>query len=618
MKIFNKKIKKLVSAIILIVVLFNTILSTKYSNVNATEAEEIDINISKKISNIFTYNGEKIENQYISYTKEGVEHPIYKLYIGEESTENKNCKLESSNENSSILWKALQYGYPYASLEDMGVESNDEAYSVTQEAIYCLLNLREKSKYESGNSKNKLAIYNIINNVNSNQKEYSTSVQLEETGGFYKENIKGNIYYTQRFSLDVDDSISGYNVNISDVPEGTKILDIYNNETSNFNTQCFKIAIPHKNIKEDLNCKINVEDLLLNTFPLKYGNINDNDYCVTLNKSEELDNVKYEFNKKVNLSTITAKVIFENGKEKPNAKIELKMVDKLISEGNTDENGKISFNELNPGRYSIYEKDINGEIIGDMPLVLDVLYNEEVNVNVLNELSSGTNIIIENEKKKGIIEIHVSDEENPSITIANSELEIYDVEDNLIETLTTDENGFVMSSRLPIEKIYRVKQKTTLEDYLIDLDLHRIEFKENDEVITLEIKNSIKKNFIKITKVDKDNNDIRLEGVVFGIYDSNNQLIEEIVTNNNGEAISSNLPINRAYYVKEIKALDNYVLDDKTITVYLTENIETQKNRLDENSKDIKEMQIDRLSSLNNCLILENQKVYNFLPKFGC
>ena len=105
------------------------------------------------------------------------------------------------------------------------------------------------------------------------------------------------------------------------------------------------------------------------------------------------------------------------------------------------------------------------------------------------------------------------------------------------------------------------------EEYNMDISIKTVKFNDNNEKVVLKFENSMKTNFIKITKVDKDNNNIKLEGVVFGIYNEDNELIEEITTDSNGEAISSNLPINKTYNIREIKTLDNYVLDDKTITI---------------------------------------------------
>lgn len=413
---------------------------------------------------------------------------------------------------------------------------------------------------------------NKFNVVTATQTE--SDIVIKETGSFHKENINGTIYYVQRFSITSE--IGNYNISINNVPNDTKIFDMNNNEITSTQEDIFKIAIPEKNIKEDLNGVINV------------------------------NNVKYEFKKKANVSTITAKVIYKNGLPKTNTTIEVKIGEELIEAGVTNEKGIVEFKDLYPAMYSVYEKDAGGNIVGNHPIVLDLLFNEKITINVLNEISDGSNIVIENEKKKGTIEIQLINGDYPNEHLNNCEVEIYDTESNLVETLTTDENGIATSSRLPIDKIYKVKQKNTWQDYEIDIGMHEVKFEEDNQVITVQITNYIKKNFIKITKVDKDNNDIKLEGVIFGIYNANDELIEEIITDANGEAISTNLPINNPYYIKEIKTLDNYVLDNKTITVFLTEG-----------SRNTEEISINRLSSINNFLIIENQKIYNILPKFG-
>lgn len=432
--------------------------------------------------------------------------------------------------------------------------------------IVVILNTILSSKYNAVR-----ATQEAENNVSSEE------IEIKEMGTFHKENINSVIYYVQRFSISSEKEGDNYNISINNFPVDTKILDENNNEISNLETKNFKIAIPHSNIKEDINCIIKV------------------------------NNTEYEFKKNTNISIITTKVVYKNGIPKTNTKIELKSGENLIASALTDSNGIIDFKGLYPGRYSIYEKDVNGNIVGTQAIVLDLLYEEQLNINVLNDVLDGSNIIVENEKKKGTVEVHLINGDYEDIILENSEIEIYDFENNLIETMKTNEKGIATSSRLAIDNIYKVKQKNTWQDYIADFGMHEVRFKENDEVVVVEIINYIKKNFIKITKVDKDNNDIKLKGVVFGIYNSNDELIEEITTDVNGEAISSNLPVNKPYYVKEIKTLDNYVLDNKTFTIFLTET-----------DKETGEISIDRLSSISNCLIIENQKMYNTLPKFGC
>lgn len=43
----------------------------------------------------------------------------------------------------------LQYGYPNKTKDDLGVDSNFEAYVATQEALYCLIEGKNPSLYQS-------------------------------------------------------------------------------------------------------------------------------------------------------------------------------------------------------------------------------------------------------------------------------------------------------------------------------------------------------------------------------------------------------------------------------------------------------------------------------------
>lgn len=416
-----------------------------------------------------------------------------------------------------------------------------------------------------------LSKYNKVEAVQTEEK-----IEIKEVGTFHKEIVNGTIYYVQKFSILIEEGIQ-YNININDFPEGTLILNANNEPITNIETDIFKIAILPNNISNELKGIINV------------------------------NGTEYEFSKETNKSIIEVKVMFINKTIKPNATIELKKNDELISSGISDENGQVNFSNLYPGRYSIYEKDINGNIIGELPIVLDLIYNEKRTITVMNDILNGANIIVENEKKKGSIEVHITDGDNECVPITNVEIEIYNSKNSLVETLTTSEEGISVSSKLAIDEIYKVRQKSTWNDYIVDSNEYEVKFKENNEIVIIEIENFIKKNCIQIIKVDKDNNDIKLEGVIFGIYNENNELIEEITTDNNGNATSSKLPINKQYYVREIKTLDNYVLDNNAITVFLTEKMSATG-----------EISINKLANTNNYLIIENQKIYNILPRLGC
>ena len=81
-----------------------------------------------------------------------------------------------------------------------------------------------------------------------------------------------------------------------------------------------------------------------------------------------------------------------------------------------------------------------------------------------------------------------------------------------------------------------------------------------------------KKGSIKIIKVDSKNNEIKLKGVKFEIYNEQNELISSLITDENGEAKIENLPIETKYTIKEVETAKDYILSEDPITIELEEN----------------------------------------------
>lgn len=88
------------------------------------------------------------------------------------------------------------------------------------------------------------------------------------------------------------------------------------------------------------------------------------------------------------------------------------------------------------------------------------------------------------------------------------------------------------------------------------------------------IENELKKGQVKIIKIDKDNNEVKLEGVEFEVLDENNKVLEKIRTDKNGEALTSRYPIRdfEKLKLRETKTLENYVLSNEVKTIVLKEN----------------------------------------------
>ena len=95
---------------------------------------------------------------------------------------------------------------------------------------------------------------------------------------------------------------------------------------------------------------------------------------------------------------------------------------------------------------------------------------------------------------------------------------------------------------------------------------------EQDKITDMTFTNEKKKGQIRIIKVDTDNNEVLLEGVTFDILDEAGNVVDTIVTNEKGEAVSKRLPIDQTYTAVEKETRKEYVLTEETQTVELKED----------------------------------------------
>ena len=96
---------------------------------------------------------------------------------------------------------------------------------------------------------------------------------------------------------------------------------------------------------------------------------------------------------------------------------------------------------------------------------------------------------------------------------------------------------------------------------------------QNRTELKLDIPNELIKGQVKVIKVDKDNNEVKLEGVKFNVLDKNGKVLETITTDKNGEATSAKYPIRdfRKLTLQEASTLKEYKFNDKKQTITFTE-----------------------------------------------
>ena len=223
--------------------------------------------------------------------------------------------------------------------------------------------------------------------------------------------------------------------------------------------------------------------------------------------------------------------------------------------------GEIYIENLRTGNYSLIEKNTGK------------WYNLAKDTNVKVEWNETTETTIENELKKGRVKVIKVDSENNEIKLAGVEFEVVDKDGNVLETITTNEQGEAYTSRYAIrdyEKLYLHETKTN-EFYKLNDKQVEVELKAN-QITTITFENEKKKGQVEVIKVDKDNNEIKIPDVTFEIYDEENNLVDTIITNKEGKAVSKPLPIDQHYLVKETITGDIYVLNEEPQKVTLKEN----------------------------------------------
>lgn len=488
-----------------------------------------------------------------------------------------------SKEKDNSIWRILSKGYMGSNYKEWNLECDDDLYSATKVALHSYAEKRApKDKYILGNRSvdgntveeiqrrgakvldvaQKLYEYGI----NGKETYEEPKVNITKDGENKIEVINGEEYYTQSYKVSANKSLKSYKISIENFVSETKVLSSNNKESSNFEENYFKIAIPTKNIKESINGKIYVKDAQVKTCPVFYAqsSVSKAQSYVTYTSSYEVAQNSINMQVDPNNSILEiAKIDAENKAPIANVVFEISNEkNEKIGEYATNENGIIKVENLKPEIVKIKEIKTDEKY---------VLNSEEVQVEL--QWGKTSKIQIENERKKGNLKILKVDKANKQIKLAGVEFKIYNSKNELVKTLTTDENGEATIKGLDIGK-YVLKETRTNEKYILETNEKEITILWNEENKQL-IENEKKTGNLKIVKTDLENKEIKLEAVEFELYNEDGKLVTKIATDRNGEAKVENLEIG-TYTLKEVKTNENYILNKEDINVEIKWKEETK------------------------------------------
>ena len=301
-----------------------------------------------------------------------------------------------------IVNNIILNGYPYKTVEELGLANESEARYATQFALWIKLNnldINQITPMESEYIRVVNAIKNIYYNGIKSQMIYTSGVKVEEVKNETQVDSLDESYYSKLYKLEYGENILDINLNINGIKDYI-IADEKNNKIYKIvGNKAIKILFPRNSNEGDLNFTLNItskykesavlfakssvngmQDLSLTLEPIKENNIN---------LISEVKEVKTKL-------TITKKDADNENICIPNVKFDIyDSQDNILGSFVTDKDGKINID---------VEKDLkvykNSKIkIKEMEVPYPYIIDLENSTKII-ELKVGNEVNVEFRNKK--------------------------------------------------------------------------------------------------------------------------------------------------------------------------------------------------------------------------
>jgi len=259
---------------------------------------------------------------------------------------------------------------------------------------------------------------------------------------------------------------------------------------------------------------------------------------------------------------------------------------KVVTEVQTDKNGKAKISDLSVGKYKLVEKE---SLPGYKQLT------EPVSFEIKKGMPEVLSLKIENEMvDTGNVEITKIDKDNKA-PLAGVVFEVQDDKGKVVTKVTTDKAGKATVSDLSVGK-YKLVEVESLPGY-----------KKLEKPVPFEITKGMSKSLaftvenemvdtgnVEITKIDKDSK-APLENVVFEVRDSKGKVVAKVTTDKEGKANVSDLSVGK-YKLVETKSLPGYKKLTEPVSFEITKgmtkvlSLKVENEQLDKGAVEITKM----------------------------
>lgn len=410
--------KKIITkAIFILLILILNALVFLNSSYAATAIKNAKVFCIGDCGSLLKYKGSIVKVSYVVYEDNGIQYPAYCMDRSKPGAEQGEYTVSINDLVTDVgLWRRVINGYPYKSLQQLGVSTKEEAFTATKQAIYCYIHGNNPNDYEGigeAGSRTLNAMKKIIENANnSKETKISSTITINKNLEKWKQDSIDKNYVSKTYSVTAGANINDYKITVSRDNGrelgGIKLTDEKNKEKTTFKPgEKFKILIPIKNLTEDGNFNLKVEAKIA-TKPVLYGtapSTNLQDYALTAATYEDgTGEVKDDYFKNETKITIIKKDS-ETKKVLEGAEFELLNEKKEVvyTSLKTDKTGKIVIKNLVPGKYYIKETRVkDGYEIYDELIDVEVDLNQEYTVTVYNNKSEKPEIEVKQPKEKEV------------------------------------------------------------------------------------------------------------------------------------------------------------------------------------------------------------------------
>lgn len=465
---------------------------------------------------------------------------------------------------------------------------------------------------------------NLITTLTTDSNSYAISDYLPSLNVFYIKELeapKGYVLNTEKyyFKLDKDNLLASINISNKVIERKYEITKVAASNKTQIMTSEVNVEFGIYDYNNNLIKTLKTDNDGKIYFTLPFG-----DYILrqlsTPSGFEKIDDYKFSItesgptiNKVFSNAEITSRVkiikVDDSGNRIAIAGIKFKIKElstgkyvcqkvaypnsKTYCEFETDGTGMlITPYPLNSGDYELEEVDqkINGYLWNSEPLRFSI--NEKSNIISSDDFDKILELRFTNKEVKGAIEIKKTGEklviENgkytyETIPLPNVVFEVYDENNNLVGTITTDENGYARLDNLKLQK-YTLKEVSSSLSHLIDNNVYKFELAYKDQYTpiitkTFTLKNYLPKGTLEFTKTDYST-DKALPNTVIEIYTEDDVLMGTYTTDDKGMVIIKDLPLSndKRYYILEKQTSDSsYLLNEEKMYFEINENGEVIK-----------------------------------------